>query len=485
MLSGLELNPDGKTPMYYQLYEWLRQAILAGRMRPGQRLPPTRDLAQSLSVSRSTILLAFDYLLTEGYIEGRTGSGTFVTSTIPEELLQMRTGGDEIEEAPRRRLRLSRRAETMSDTTWGNTRDGEILPFRPGIPALQEFPYDLWLRILAREIRFMPREKFGYDDPAGYFPLRHVLADYLRVARAIRCEPEQIIIVNGSQQALDVAGRVLLDAGDCAWIEDPGYPGAREALRASGAHLIPVPLDAEGLDIAAGAASRSSPRLVYVTPSHQYPLGITMSLRRRLELLDWAAKSEAWILEDDYDSEYRYGGKPLSSLQGLDQNHRVIYMGTFSKVLFPALRLGYLVVPAELIPSFVAAKALSDRNSPVIEQATLTAFIRDGHFGRHVRKMRILYHERQKVLLDAVAAELQGALLLKPADTGLHIVGWLRRGANDEELSQQAQDAGVWLSPLSAYTMEHSRNAGVVLGYAAYNEEEIRKCVARLATVLA
>jgi GntR family transcriptional regulator/MocR family aminotransferase len=301
----------------------------------------------------------------------------------------------------------------------------------------------------------------------------------------VRCTADQVIVVSGSQQALDLAARVLLDPGDAVWVEDPGYRGARGALAAAGATLVPVPVDDEGLDVAAGIAQCPAARLACVTPSHQYPLGVTMSAARRLALLEWAAQADAWIVEDDYDSEYRYAGPPLTALQGLDTQGRVIYMGTFSKVLFPALRLGYVVVPPDLVDPFISARALSDRHPPTLEQAVLADFMADGHFARHIRRMRLLYAERQEVLVRTAARRLEGLLDVPPSPAGMHLLGWTPPGVPDHWAATQAATKGVETPPLSAYRLTPGGRAGLLLGYTALDAPTMRRGVDRLAQALA
>lgn len=483
--SGFELDADSDLPMYRQLYNALRQAILAGRLRAGQRLPATRVFASQLGVSRNTVLLAFDHLLAEGYLNGKTGSGTYVTDVLPEALLHARQSRSTKEQTIGKARRISQRGQVMAGARVSSTSvPEEIQPFQPGLPALNDFPHDLWARIVARQLRILPRQVFGYGDPAGYRPLRAAIAAYLRTARAVRCETEQVIIVNGSQQALDLTARLLLDPGETAWIEDPGYMGAKGALIGAGVKLVPVAVDEEGLNVEQGVARDPHAGLVYVSPSHQYPLGVTMSLSRRLQLLEWANRSGAWILEDDYDSEYRYAGRPLSSLQGLDVNERVIYLGTFSKVLFPALRLGYLVVPPDLIEPFVAAKALADRNCSLLEQAALAEFIEDGHFGRHIRRMRLLYQHRQKIFIEAVKHELDDQLTIRESEAGLHVVGWLPNDTDEKRVAGRTSRLKLTTPPLSLYTIETRHSPGLILGYAAFDEKAIRDGVRRLAQAL-
>ena len=480
-LLVFHLDRTAKQPLYRQLYQAIRQAILERRLRPGQRLPASRALAEQLGLSRSTVLLAFDHLLTEGYVEGRTGAGTFVSERIPDELLRTAAAaGDEA--AASGPVRLSRQANAILELPFRQRLDTDNLwPFRPGVPALRDFPYDLWSRLLSRESRRLTMNDYGYSAPAGYPPLRTAIAEYLRLTRAVRCEAAQVIITSGSQQALDLCCRLLLDPGDGAWVEDPGYNGVKEALTAAGAAVIPVPVDGEGLLVGRGASLGPDVRLVYITPSHQYPLGVTMSLQRRLQLLEWAAGRPAWIIEDDYDSEYRYDGRPLSSLQGIDRDGRVLYMGTFSKVLFPGLRLGYLVVPPALVDAFTAAKAFSDRHNPVLEQAVLARFLVEGHFERHLRRMRLLYEERQAALVAAVRDLLPGRLEIRPADTGLHLVGWLPAGSDDSATAAGLRRHGISVNALSGYTVECRTGPGLVMGYAPYRPQEIRRAVEKMA----
>jgi len=484
-LADVSLDARQSAPLYRQLYEALRRAILAGRLKPGARLPSTRELAEDLRVSRNTVMNAYEQLLAEGYVEGQTGSGTFVSRLLPEELLHARTSPARSVRAVSKGRALSNRGRLLAATPVNVTRlSGPARPFRPGSPAIDAFPFELWSRLVARHWRRPRRDLLNYGDAAGYLPLREAIAAYLGAARAVRCEPEQVIVVAGAQQALDLAARLLTDAGDPVWVEEPGYLGAKGALAAAGARLVPVPLDEEGLSVEAGARLAPAARLIYASPSHQYPSGVTMSLSRRLALLEWAGRAGAWVIEDDYDSEYRYAGRPLAALQGLDRERRVVYLGTFSKVLFPALRIGYVVVPPDLFDAFCAARALSDRHSPTVEQAVLADFIAEGHFARHIRRMRALYAERQAALVAAGREELGGLLELKPADAGLHLTGLLPEGWSDLEAARAAESRGVDAQPLSAFHLRPPARGGLVLGYAAYDEREISDGVRRLADAL-
>ncbi len=460
-------------PLYRQLYAGVRTAILEGRLPAGSGLPSSRALAEELHVSRNTVILAFDQLAAEGYVEGSPRSGTRVAA-VPAN-----TG----EVARSRGPGPSARGRAIADAPLPGLSRGDTppVPFRAGVPALDRFPFALWSRLTAR--RWRRRPVLDYGDPGGYAPLREAIAEYVRIARGARCLPEQIIVTSGSQQAVDLAARVLLDPGDPVWIEDPGYTGARTALQAAGALLIPIPVDADGLVVEQGECVAPAARMVYVSPSHQFPLGVPMSAARRVSLLRWATRAGAWILEDDYDSEFRYDARPLASLQGMDQEGRVIYVGTFSKTLFPALRLGYLIVPPDLIRVFRAARSVTDRQSPTVDQAVLTDFLTGGHFARHVRRMRRLYRERQEVLVQEVRRRLGGRLAVSRSAAGMHLLGWLEPGVEDSAVASQAREHGVEVAPLSRYGLVTPARGGLLLGWAGYSAEALREGVERLERV--
>lgn len=489
-LLAAPLDPGSATPLYRQLYDALRHAILVGRFAPGARLPATRALAGELGISRNTVAQAFDQLFAEGYLEGRVGSGTYVSRALPDELLQADAAPaaviprhEPFEEGPRA---LSRRGRE----TWGLQMYAPhdllrgIRPFVTGVPALDAFPMETWTRLAARCWRGLPTTDLGYGDPAGYGPLRKAIAARLRDARAVRCEPEQVIIVGGTQQAIDIIAHTLINPGDTVCIEDPCYLGASAGLTKAGARLAPIAVDNEGLRVADARALPVQPRLVFVAPSYQYPTGATMSLARRLALLDWARRSGVWVIEDDYDCEFRYTGRPLASLQSLDTDRRVIYVGTFSKSLLPALRLGFLVAPADLVDAFVAARAVSDRHLNTLEQAVLADFISEGHFDQHLRRMRTLYAERQAALIEAAEHLWAGLIEIQPGHAGLHVVGRLEPGIDGKRIARQADAAGVTSVPLSAFAVRPLSRDGLALGYAAYTPRELRKAAAKLAPIL-
>jgi GntR family transcriptional regulator/MocR family aminotransferase len=359
-----------------------------------------------------------------------------------------------------------------------------VRPFQTGFPAMESFPRELWARIAARQVRHPSIDRLSYGSAAGFAPLRRAIAEYLRTSRGVRCSWEQVVVTAGSQQALDLAARVLLDPDDTAWIEDPGYMGARGAFTAAGLRCAPVAVDGEGLSVHDGVARFPEARMAYCTPSRQYPMGVAMSLTRRMELLAWARNRGAWIVEDDYDSEFRYAGRPLAALQGLDAAGRVIYTGTFSKTLFPALRLGYLVAPETVVDAFIAARALADRHGPGLEQAIVAEFLDAGHFARHVRRMRGLYAERQDALVAAAARDLAGLLDLAPAESGMHLLGRLPAGVDDRAASEKAAAAGVSAPALSQYAIRERPGPALLFGYAAYPRRKIRDSVRRLAAAL-
>jgi GntR family transcriptional regulator/MocR family aminotransferase len=479
---GLVLPPrQSETSAYRWLYASLRAEILEGRLRPGARLPATRDLAHQHRLSRGTVVSAFELLKSEGYLQGTVGSGTFVSRILPDALLQVKRTPD-----PKPSMQQKRKSRVSDYGRRVNAFRGfELRPsraFRANVPALDLFPTTLWAQITARRWRRASVQLLLGCDPLGYGPLRNAVANYLSTSRGVKCGPEQIAIVAGVQEALDLTARLLLNPGDRVCMEDPGYPGARLVFEAVGAKVSGVRLDGEGMQLR-GQRTRGT-RLVYVTPGHQFPLGTTMSLSRRLELLEWARKSDALIFEDDYDSEYRYSGPPIPALQGFDRNGLVIFAGSFSKVLFPSLRLGYLVIPPDLLTLFAATISLTTRHASVLEQAVLCDFIIEGHFGRHLRRMREVYAERLSVLLEGAREKLGGLLEISKIEAGLQTVGWLGEGINGESAARAAAARDVEVVPLSRYSQGRFAREGLQLGFAAVDLREIRRGVLNLATAL-
>lgn len=481
------LDPGSKQPIYRQLYNWFQQAIVEGRLRPGQRVPSTRSLAAELQISRIPVFNAYEQLSAEGYLETFVGAGTRVARSIPDDELhaagrrQQQTS--KLPLSAKRPRRKSRRAAALIDTTpqpWLN----QLGAFRVSLPALDHFPVETWSKLVARHSHAMKWQTMAYGDAMGYAPFRETIAQYLSTVRGVHCHASQVLITTGSQQALQLCAHVLLDHRDRIAVEDPGYPGARQAFLASGAQLIPVPVDDQGMLVADFIDRRERVRAVYITPSHQYPLGMTMSATRRMQLLNWAYRQGAWIIEDDYDSEYRFGSRPIVSLQGMDKYGRVIYVGTFSKVLFPAIRLGYLVVPEDLVPTFAAYRDATDIFPSTLYQAVATDFIGEGHFARHIRRMKLLYMERRNCLVQNVNAELGGMLRIIGSEAGMHLVSLLPRGVDDVKIARHAATRGISAMPLSSCYLQRAPRKGLVLGYGATNERQIKQGVQVLKTIL-
>lgn len=477
------LDASASAPLYRQLHEELRRAIGEGRLRAGTRLPAARTLARDLALSRNTVDQAYEHLHAEGYIERRSRRGTFVAHRASELALHARP---RLVDPPRARHRppvrmLSSRGAVVATfpVPDGVNTPGPLCPLRPGVPAVEAFPVALWARLTAAYWRGVSRRQLAYGHSAGYEPLRVAIAEHLGAARGVRCTPEQVVIVGGSQQGIALAAQLLLDAGDAVWLEDPGFIGARAALASAEARVVPVRVDDEGLDVAAGERIAAAARMAVVTPSHQHPLGVAMSLERRLALLDWAQRADAWILEDDYDGELRYAGRPLPALQGIDHDGRVVYVGSFSKALYPALRLGYVVAPLRLVEAFVVARLLADRHSSIAEQAVLASFIAEGHYARHLRRMRALYATRQDVLREALAP-FADVLEVQPAGAGLNLLAWLPPGLDDRRAARAAAEAGVEAAPLSPFAQGALERGALILGFAGYEAAVLRAAAGRL-----
>ncbi len=480
----IEIDRRAREPLHRQIYNSYRTAIVEGALRPGERIPSTRILASELGLSRIPVLNAYAQLHAEGYLEARVGAGTVISRTLPDQMVRPQRSKTRIE--VRKGLRPMPvngipLPSVQAALPWLGGRWGA---FNPGQPALDHFPVKVWSRLVADRCRNLQMASMFYDHPMGSKRLRKVIAAYLRTARGVRCEADNIMIVSGSQQALEISTRVLLDRGSRVWMEDPGYRFARNVFCLNGCELIPVPVDQEGMDVAAGVRRCRNAEAALVTPSHQYPLGATMSATRRLQLLDWAHRSGSWIIEDDYDSEYRYETLPIAALQGLDPGAHVVYIGTFSKVLFPSLRLGYIVIPSSLIERFITVRLTMDLGAPAFMQLVLADFIEGGHFSRHLRRMRLLYRERRSRLLDCLSAELDLDFGVSGAQAGLHVSVTLPRGFDDHELSARAARIKLWLVPLSSSYLRRPGSQGFILGFSNTPTHEISKAVKKLRDII-
>ncbi|MBB2928816.1 MocR-like pyridoxine biosynthesis transcription factor PdxR [Paraburkholderia silvatlantica] len=513
------LDRGSAQPVYRQLHKLLQQAILSRELPAGARVPSSRLLAAELGIARNTVTQVYEQLVLEGYVTSATGRGTFVADTSPDEIV----GSTEIGSMPARKnadlpgavlpaglvatnsqivhgaqalataaagaiganrvetaahpqhpatRTLSARGTRLITGAGVSKRQGGA--FMPGVPDVSRFPARVWTRLHNKYWRSLRPDLLTYAPGGGLALLRHVLADYLRTSRSVRCSPEQIIITTGIHQSIDLAVRLLSDPGDTIWTEDPCYWGVRSVLHVSGLNTRPIAVDSEGLNPSAGDFAAPPPRLMLVTPSHQYPLGMVMSLARRRMLLEYARQHQCWIIEDDYDSEFRYGSRPLASLQGLDTAGQVIYVGSFGKTLFPGLRVGYLVAPEALAESFATASAELYREGQLLQQAVLAEFIAEGHFTSHIRKMRALYGQRRQVLLDAVARRYGDALPAMGGDAGLHVVMQLPEGSDDRAVAEAALARNIVVRPLSGYYSSRERaNPGLLIGYACVPDEEI------------
>jgi GntR family transcriptional regulator/MocR family aminotransferase len=447
-LPPVAIDSRSKTPLYRQMYDWFRSTIIDGRMRPGQRVPSTRSLSAELKISRIPVLNAYEQLLAEGYFETFVGAGTCVARSIPDDALRPQTAKSRKElqpsaggTGPRRMSRRGLELTNLSAQPWFDVSGA----FRVSLPALDQFPIGVWSKLVARHSRNPPRGIMAYGDAMGYAPFREAIAEYLGAVRSVRCEPSQILVTTGSQQALQLAAQVLVDPDDRVWMEEPGYLGARQAFVTVRAQLIPVRVDHDGMEVAEIIRRGGTARVVYVTPSHQYPMGTTMSATRRMLLLNWAARSGAWIIEDDYDSEYRFGTRPIASLQGLDTDARVIYVGTST-----------------------------------LYQAVMTDFIREGHFARHIRRMRMLYMDRRSTLIKAIRSQMGDLLEVIGDAAGMHLLALLPPGINDVKVSRHAAQRRISVMPLSSCCLEPPARGGLILGYGGVNPHQIYDGIRRL-----
>ncbi len=501
----LNLNPAIKVPLHRQIYEQIRFAVLTGRVKAYQKLPASRQMAIALGISRTTVVQSYDQLISEGYLQTQPGAGTFVCAQIPEALIQTDadtaadigadTGAESADLSASFQTKLSTYGHRLIQSQDYSYPPDCPLSFRYGLPDLTQFPIQTWRRLMSAHI-LSDTDWMGYDsDPMGYAPLREQIARYITQVRAVRCSPNQILITSGTQQSLSLTARLLINSGDAVAFENPGYLSGRRVFAASGTTLLPVPVDSDGLQIDGpnglrAAAKACSPRLVYVTPSHQFPTGTLMSLSRRLALLQWAEEANALIVEDDYDSEFRYSGRPIPALQGLDNYSRVLYVGTFSKVMFPGLQIGYIVVPLSLMPMFQRAKWLSDRQSSLIHQRALTEFMRDGHLAKHVRRMRLLYDGRRRSLVTALSQiKTPEPVKIFGDEAGLHVMAQLPTQGRDRSLIAAARLQGVslfsaqrhyYLAASTALEPAPTPQGKFIFGFGAIDEAGIKTAIAKL-----
>lgn len=482
----IAIDSRSPLPLHRQLYEELRRGILSGSLLPRQRLPSTRSLAKSLGISRTTVTQSYEQLLSEGYLQTIVGSGTFVCAQLPEDLLQP----SPIQAVPTRGhapIRLSLYGTQLAAANVSLLVEPDLpISFRYGRPGFNQFPLQLWRKLLSQHCS-TDTDWLDYStDPLGFQPLRVAIARYLSRARAVQCQPDQILITNGTQQALDLTLRLLLDPGEAIALEDPGYLSARRIFLSQGAKLLPVAVDEAGLVVSMLMNHSQEPiKLVYVTPSHQFPTGAVLSLPRRLELLAWAQQTGAMVLEDDYDSEYRYGGRPIPALQGLDASGTsVVYIGTFSKVLFPSLRIGYLVLPADLVPLFGSAKWLSDRHLPVLEQRVLTEFMEEGHLERHIRRMRSHYDRHRQALTQALKTHFGDRATILGDKAGIHLMVRFHTELCDAEIVQRAAGVGVGIMSAQPHYLKGEGSGEFILGYGELSQDQIQEGVYRLAQAL-
>lgn len=462
-------------PLFRQIYLEIRSAILAQALKPGTRLPSTRELASQLSVSRSAVVAAFDQLIAEGYIGGKTGSGTYVAADLFQNSAAQKAG-------------LRKTAPASRDVFVGDLVDvtarNDERPFNLGRTLIDARTHSVWRKLTARAFRTIDPVHLGYSDPRGLPALRQAVSDYLGVARGVRCDPDQIVITTGTQHAVDLVIRVLKLAGEKVWVEDPGYPLTVRALVAAGATAHPVPVDEHGIDVRAGIAKAKSARAVFITPSHQFPTGVVLSMARRLALLDWARSSRSWIIEDDYSSEFRYGGRPLAALQGLDDAERVIYVGTLNKALFPGLRLGYAVVPNALLAEFVRTRYLADRQPASLHQSITAGFIEDGHFAAHIRRMRTVYAAQRDLLVRSLRRRLSDLAKVDAPDQGMHLVLYLNQGLSDVAIQRAAFAQRVVTRAMSQLYLAAPPRSALMLGFSGHPSSAIPSAVGRLAQVI-
>jgi GntR family transcriptional regulator / MocR family aminotransferase len=477
-LYAWKLDRASRTPLARQIYMQVRSAVLSGTLRPGSRVLSSRAMASKLGVARASVVSAYEHLLAEGYVESRQGSGTFISSSLSG-----------FASRPRDATRPIRRAVPTSTETFPEFErsavQSDARPFNTGRTLVDAGTAETWRSLTHRVVRRLGPNDLGYTDPAGLAELRANICDYLRVARAVRCEPDQIVITAGTQQAIDIAIRVLLAPGDEVWIEDPGYPLTHAQLLLAKVRPHAIPVDGQGLIVDAGRRTAPRARAIFLTPSHQFPTGVAMSMVRRLEVLAWARLSGAFVVEDDYTSEFRYSGPPLASLQGLDDSELVIYVGTLNKALFPGLRIGYAVVPRAVLQAFIGARYLIDRQPATLQQAVVSEFMQQGHFAAHIRRMRQLYREQRDALAETLTRRAAGRLNVALPDQGMHLVAYLRDNSSDIAIEAAAQRADIVVRAISRFYRRARPRPGLMLGFSGFPRQIIVPAAARLAMLVA
>jgi GntR family transcriptional regulator / MocR family aminotransferase len=477
-LYAWQLDRASRTPLSRQLYMQVRDAVLSGALRAGTRVPSSRAMAAKLGLARASVVSAYEQLLAEGYVESRHGSGTFISDDVAALATRRRV-------APRTILRVVPASAKAFPDFERSAVQGEARPFNTGRTLVDARTAETWRSLTHRAVRRLGPNDLGYADPAGLIELRTNICDYLRAARAVRCEPDQVVITAGTQQAIDIAIRVLLAPGDEVWVEDPGYPLTHAQLLLAKVRPQAIPVDGQGLIVDVGRRTAPRARAAFVTPSHQFPTGVALSMARRLDLLAWARHSGAFIVEDDYTSEFRYSGPPLASLQGLDDAEQVIYVGTLNKALFPGLRIGYAVVPRALLQAFVGARYLIDRQPATLQQAVVAEFMQQGHFAAHIRRMRQLYREQRDALVETLARRAAGRLEVALPDQGMHLVAYLSDGWSDVAIEDAARRAGIIVRAISRFYRSGRPRPGLMLGFSGFPRQLIVPAAAKLAALVA
>lgn len=486
LLSSIQLDRNSPITLFQQLDKAMRKLILDGTVAANQRLPSSRQLADDLGVSRITVKNVYEQLIAEGYVYSKSGSGTFAAENLKREKSPRLNKRTQRKRKPKHVLSEQSKRITLSKAT---TRIAEIRSFRPGIPALDVFPRKLWNKYWKDVNTNCDDISFGYGPTGGINRLKQAIATHLRDARSVNCDAEQIVITTGAQQAFVLIAFALINQEDVIWYEDPGHIAGRDVFHTMGAKICPVPIDEEGLDIDYAKVNYpkpeySNPSVIFTTPSHQHPIGTTMSLVRRLQLLCYAHENKSWIIEDDYDSEFQYRGRPLPALQALDDQGSVLYVGTFSKSLFPAVRVGYIIVPHDLVEVFSAAQSLLGQGASILMQEVVARFIEDGRFADHIRKMRIIYQRRRDVLMQELLTQCNDFMTPVPTDVGMHLIVWLKNGLDELEVHQALLEKGIEAIPLSIFSLKPQKKAGLVLGFSGTPPKKIPPLVGEISECL-